>query len=186
MAAALGIGEDLNCEAPDEFGEVYRRYAGPIYRYCLFRTNSRQEAEDVTAEAFARFLEKGAGRDKLTPSWLFKVAANLCVDYHRKAARIKSLGDDMSALPAFPTEAPSPWRDADIWRALSKLREIERQVIYLKAIEDMSFREVAAFLRKRENSVKALFYRGIDKLRKALEEVDSDVRELRAPESTGA
>lgn len=173
----------MNCEAADNFSEVYRRYARPIYRYCLFRTNSRQEAEDVTAEAFMRYLEKGASGKKLTASWLFKVAANLCVDYHRKAVRLKLLDE---GVPESAADASSPWRDPDVWKALARLREIEQQVIFLKAVEDMSFKEVAAFLRMRESSVKALFYRGIGKLRKALEEADSDVRELQASESTRA
>lgn len=173
----------MKCEAADDFGEVYRRYVGPIYRYCLLRTNSRQDAEDLTAEVFARYLEKGADHRRLTASWLFKVAGNLCIDHHRRASRLKLLNKEISASSA---EASPPWRDPEVWRALANLRPIEQQVIFLKAIEDMSFKGIAAFLGKRENSVKALFYRGIEKLRKALEEENSDVRELQASESTRA
>ncbi|MCL5291473.1 MAG: RNA polymerase sigma factor [Actinobacteria bacterium] len=173
----------MRYEAVDDFTEVYRTYVGRIYRYCLMRTNSRQDAEDVTAEVFARYLEKGVRSHQSIAPWLFKVAGNLCIDRRRQMARLKPLEDE---TPAISPETSPPWQNQEAWRALSDLKTGEQQVIFLKAIEDMSFKEVAAFLGKRENSIKALFYRGIGKLKSVLKEGDPDGHELRIQEPTRA
>lgn len=165
-------------EAGDDFIDVYRAHVGRIYRYCLMRLNSRQDAEDVTAEVFARYLEKGVQPHQFVAPWLFKVAGNLCIDHHRKAARLRPLDE----APIVSPEASPPWQNQEAWRALSGLRTDEQQVIFLKAVEGMSFKEVAAFLGKRENSVKALFYRGIAKLKSVLKEDDPDAYQLQIRE----
>ncbi|MHB0976697.1 MAG: RNA polymerase sigma factor [Candidatus Aquicultorales bacterium] len=160
--------------AVDDFDEVYRAYAARIYRYCLFRLNSPQDAEDVTAEVFARFLEKGVDHQSVGP-WLFKVAGNLCVDNRRREMRLKPLEDESLFVS---TEDSRPWENRDVWRVLSGLKTDEQQVIFLKTMEDLTFNEIARFLGKKPNTVKALFYRGIAKLKGVLKEGSPDAREL--------
>jgi DNA-directed RNA polymerase specialized sigma24 family protein len=59
----------------------------------------------------------------------------------------------------------------------------QQQVVYLKIVEDMSFKGVANFLGKKEGTVKMLFYRGIKGLRRILKEGNADV--LLAQETRG-
>ncbi len=56
-----------------------------IYRYCYFRLNHRETAEDVTQETFlryfdsARYLERGKSLE-----YLYTIARNLCIDEFRR------------------------------------------------------------------------------------------------------
>ena len=52
-----------------------------IYRYCYFKVNRREIAEDITQETFLRFLENSnyANTGKAM-QYLYTFARNLCVD----------------------------------------------------------------------------------------------------------
>ncbi len=65
----------------------YSEQYDKIYRYCYFRVQNRETAEDITQEAFLRFLkhEEYQGRgDEL--KFLYTIAGNLCIDEYRRRA----------------------------------------------------------------------------------------------------
>ncbi|MBE0446787.1 MAG: sigma-70 family RNA polymerase sigma factor [Actinobacteria bacterium] len=168
----------------DHLIDVYRTHVERIYRYCLFRMNSDQDAEDITAEVFVRFLENydKVEQDRIL-AWLFTVAGNLCIDRYRKATRLGHLEEQLEVAQG---HFNSPWEDEEVWQALRSLNPKQQQVIYLKIVEDMSFKDVANFLSKKEGAVKMLFYRGIKGLRRILKEGNADVllvRETRGGEA---
>lgn len=69
-----------NGDTPEAFKVFYNLYAGRVHRYCLFRTNSYQDAEDITAEVFIKYLNaknRPLLSDHALP-WLFRVASNHC------------------------------------------------------------------------------------------------------------
>ena len=63
----------------------YEAQYDKIYRYCYFKLHNQTVAEDVTQEAFLRFLEsntyKEQGREL---NYLYTIARNLCIDESRK------------------------------------------------------------------------------------------------------
>ncbi|MGH9098109.1 MAG: sigma-70 family RNA polymerase sigma factor, partial [Acidimicrobiales bacterium] len=80
------------CQAGDRaaFDELYLRYQRRLYRFCLQRTGSAHDAEDVVQESFVRAwraLPRFAGERRFYP-WLTVIAANLCVDTLRRRARL--------------------------------------------------------------------------------------------------
>ena len=55
-----------------------------IYRYCYFKLNNQQLAEDITQETFLRFLESNTYYEKGKKlRYLYTIAHNLCVDIYR-------------------------------------------------------------------------------------------------------
>lgn len=153
--------------APSAFSRVYRMHIRTIHRYCLFRTNSYEDAEDIAAETFIRFLRNENNiREELILPWLFAVAGNLCINHNRRRSKLSKLELIPDRQPEYPKE---PWGDKRAWEALVAQSPRVQEVIYLRVLEDMSFANIARFLRKSESAVKMLFYRGIKKLRKILE-----------------
>jgi len=79
---------------PLDLEEQYDR----IYRYCYFRLQNRYLAEDVTQEAFLRYLEHYQGLNGLPAlKCLYTIAGNLCVDEFRRQkrdTREEALGED--------------------------------------------------------------------------------------------
>jgi RNA polymerase sigma-70 factor, ECF subfamily len=140
-----------------EFDEVYRANVQPIYRYCLFRTNDPHDAEDLTEEVFVRYLQHAATvRGARVVPWLYRVAHNLCVDAHE---RMRVHARAVNGMEVRVSE-PAPWHDPAVWQALRTLAAEQQQVLYLKAIEDRTFKEIARLTGRGESAVKMSYYRG--------------------------
>lgn len=68
------------------FAELMERYREAIYFMTLKMINNKNDAEDLTIEAFAKAFKN---IDQYSPSfafstWLFKIASNNCIDFLRK------------------------------------------------------------------------------------------------------
>ncbi len=73
----------------EAFGDLYEKYLDPIYRYVHYRLPSIEDAEDLTEHIFLKVWELVCEQDKITEinnfqAWLYRVAHNQVVDYHRK------------------------------------------------------------------------------------------------------
>lgn len=169
------IGENLKqtekgvyANADGTFEDIYRLYAKKVYRFCLFRTNSYQDAEDITAETFIKLLREKGEKDKssyILP-WLLKVAANLSINHNQRSANRKRAEQ---AAYIRTGDLPDPWRDDEIWQAARKLKPKQQQVVYLRLAEDMSFDDVAKFFGMKEGAAKMFYYRTIKQLKCKLE-----------------
>lgn len=67
--------------------DLYEQY-DKIYRYCYFKLNHRETAEDITQETFLRYFDSVHGiryeeRGKAL-QYLYTIARNLCIDEFRK------------------------------------------------------------------------------------------------------
>lgn len=63
--------------------EIRELYDG-LYRYCYMKTHHPQAAEDITQEAFLRFLKRYRFTEEAeTSALLYTIARNLCTDYYR-------------------------------------------------------------------------------------------------------
>ena len=156
---------------PQAFAALYDRYVQPIYRYLYSRVGSGADAEDLTAQTFLSALE-GLARYQhrgLFSAWLFSIARSKAMDYFR---RRKNLSLDES----FPSHGPdlltSTANKAEIEHLVSlvgTLAEDERELIRLRYVADLSFREMAALLGRNEDAVKKTLYRLLSRLQSQLE-----------------
>lgn len=146
---------------------TYRRYVRTIYRFCLYRTNSSHDAEDVTTEVFIKLLAGKADgvADGRLPAWLFKVAENECRALHRRRRRRHEVAlDEIEPLAVDGT----PWASPHLCAAINRLKPLARQVLFLKAVEDLTFRQTASLLGVSEGAAKMAFYRGVKRLARTL------------------
>lgn len=151
---------------PDRFDAVYRGYGPSVLRYCAFSTGSREDGEDIAAEVFSRFLAKGGDlADVRVPGWLFLVARNLCRSHHRSAKR----GRLFAWRIARPESEDHAWRDPGVWTTVGRLDEAARLVVFLRAVEDRPFSDIARITNKKEGAVKMTYYRALERLRVELE-----------------
>lgn len=125
--------------------ELFAQYHAPLLRMLYRRTGDQDRAEDLAAEVFARALQ--APPDNPRP-WLFAVALNLVRDDGRRAVRqgrrlqlLKGESDTSAGPPDEDYERNEKTRF--VKAALSQLREIDREVLLLKA-EGFDYDEIAA------------------------------------------
>ncbi len=155
------------------FGALADRFSGRMFRMLYARTRSRMDAEDLTQEVFIRAMEnlhRLRDPDRFAP-WLFSIAVNLHRDHWRrkKAAEVFSLAWKRKRPEADPPEAEENVASAQFWTRVhafsGRLSSTEREVFFLRFVDDLSIREMAEVLKKSESAVKTHLYRALSKFR---------------------
>jgi len=145
-------GEDFVRELYDA---SYRRLVGQLTAV----TGSREEAEDVVQEAFARALHHS--RTLLVvenpEAWLRTVAVNQARSRWRRLRRFAGLLPDL--VPDVPPDADAASR-LDLVSALRGLPAAQREAIALHHLAGLPVHEVAATLGVPTGTVKARLARG--------------------------
>lgn len=110
-----------------------------IYRYCYFKTHSRETAEDITQETFLKFFESKEYRDRgRALQYLYTIARNLCTDEYR---RIKTCPLD--------EESQGSYSDSEMLRrsylraALEKMDESDRELLLLRYVNEVPVNVIA-------------------------------------------
>ena len=165
-------------QAGDEevIASLYDRYHRGIYRYLYYRVGDRQTAEDLTSEVFLRMLRFISGFHPpaaLFQAWLFQIARNLAIDYHRKLG-IRDhlpLDEDLAAGNSSLVGSIDHSLTSDTLRqALQRLSSEQRDVILMRFIAGMPVAQVAKALHKSDDAIKGLQRRGLTALREVLTE----------------
>lgn len=151
--------------------EVYRRHSQTVYRYLLSLTRDEALAEELTQETFYQAV-KGLSRfdEKCKVStWLCAIAKNVLLSYRRKHPPTEVL--DEAGLVGVSTEdqALDKLGQLELLRRLQLIGGEMREVMYLRLLGDLSFKEIGEILGRTENWARVSYYRGKEKLRKDLE-----------------
>lgn len=165
-------------QAGDEevIASLYDHYQRGIYRYLYYRVGDRHAAEDLTSEVFLRMLRFISGFHPpaaLFQAWLFQIARNLAIDYHRKMSVRDHLPlDDDSAAgnPGLVGSIDHNLTSDTLRQALERLPAEQRDVILMRFIAGMPVAQVAKALHKSDDAIKGLQRRGLITLRAVLTE----------------
>lgn len=166
----------LRCLRHDQkaYAELLAKYRRPVYGIVRKMIPNDEEAMDLAQETFIRAFRKldtfDTGRS--FPNWLFRIATNLCIDYHRKRklqtvslVQTESDGEGERTLD-LTDRGPTPGaafseqerrrRLADL---ITTLPAAYRVVIVLRYQEDRSCDEIAEILDVPLGTVKARIHR---------------------------
>jgi RNA polymerase sigma-70 factor (ECF subfamily) len=164
------------------FEELLQSHQGMAYRFAYRFFRDRHIAEDVSQEFFFKLLRNAhkyqpAGKFK---TYFYKVLNNLCLDTRRRMHR-KSLPDFQSfenpVLDGMPQAEGRGAPDAAaqvaeerrlVRESIARLPHAQRQVIMLRELEELKYREIAEVLDLSLNEVKVLIHRGRKTLLKIL------------------
>ena len=162
------------------FGELYERYRDAIYRYCLSRTGTAHDAEDLTSDVFVKALHSiDRYQDRGLPfvAFLYRIARNAAIDRSRTLKQPLSV-DELVTQPAsrqnVEADAMLAVDRSILLAALTKLKTEHRDVIVMRFIEGYSALEVAAALGKTEGAVRTLQHRALERLRKEFDDAERD------------
>jgi RNA polymerase sigma-70 factor (ECF subfamily) len=123
------------------FAEAVERHLDDVHAFLVYLTGDRDVAEDLTAETFARALERWRRYDPRrgsTRTWLCQLARSTALDHFRSEERRRrregryALGAREEAAGSFG-EGLSP----ELERALARLSAAEREVLALRIILDL-------------------------------------------------
>jgi len=157
-------------------GEIYDRYAGPIYGYLYRVIGDATHAEDLAGEVFLRLLQalrtSRAPRDNLE-GWLYRVAHNLAMDLFRRQKKgpVVPLVEELVAQDGQPSDLVEDRQVKQQLRArIRRLSSDQQRVILFRFAEELPLAEVARLMGKSEGAVKILQHRALSRLRKLLQE----------------
>jgi RNA polymerase sigma-70 factor (ECF subfamily) len=153
----------------EAFEELYHRYKGHIYTFCLKLTGDRFLAEDATHDTFLKMHRNIVSLSdvRLFRSWLFTVARNGVFKQLRKQHGNGSLDDEAVWTDETPLSLAEGSNTAIIVAAcISALKPEYKEVLLLREYEQRSYEEIATITGNSESSVKSRLF----KARKALAE----------------
>jgi len=144
-----------------DFGTLYQRYAKDVFRFSLYLSGNRGEAEDITSETFVRaWASSEPIRADTVKGYLFTIARNLYLQGLRKSRRHVALGEEMPDLQAGPLAVAE--QKAEFRAVLARLRnlpETDRSAVLLRAMEGLSYEEIATALGLSLSAVKTKIHR---------------------------
>lgn len=152
--------------------EEYREHAGMVYRYLLSLTRDTALAEELTQETFyqaIRCVERFNGQCKVS-TWLCAIAKNLLLVYRRKHPVTAELDDTFAAADAPQEEVLAKLQQVELMRRMHALEGDTREVLYLRLLGELTFRQIGEILGKSENWARVTYYRGKEKLKRGLKE----------------
>jgi RNA polymerase sigma-70 factor (ECF subfamily) len=153
-----------------------------VFNVCFRILGNRQEAEDLTQEAFIRAYQQIKKYDPERPfgPWMRTLAANHCYN-HLKKRRLQNVeledekvqkNDGLSREPEISLEISQENRE--LYQALWRLPDNQRVALELRHFQGMSYKEMAKALNLPINTVRSHLYRGRQKLAEFLEEEDHE------------
>lgn len=146
----------------DDFVDFYNRQWGAMVELAYLSLGSRETAEDVVQDAFARLHLRWASVDH-PPAYLRTMVVNGCRDLRRRVARYR-LREPRLLSPTEVDDEPD-----ELWDALGRLRPRQRAALVLRFYAGLQEAEIAEALGVRKGTVKSLLHRGIEELRKEIE-----------------
>lgn len=160
----------------DEFLEEALPYLDMLYNLARRLTPTRQDAEDLVQDTYARALEGWRRkRPQRIPPWLATICLNTARSQHRRRAVRPT-----EVLDADPGDFPSPTDTAEevivgldaqaVQQALDQLPRTQRETIALMDLCGFSAAQVGAMLRVPRNTVLSRLHRGHKRLAILLEE----------------
>lgn len=163
-----------------EAGDSFRRHRPALLRFLVNRLGCRSTAEDITQEAYLRYLHAAPGI--VSPkAFLFEVAGNLAVDHRRVHNRRAEILREASNILWLEANEITPEREtigrtemARLVAAVDKLAPIARSIFHLIHYEGLTRQQAAETLGVSRTTVQKHERRVMDCLARAAAQVDAD------------
>ncbi len=166
--------------SPEAFEVIVERYRKDAYFIALGLVGNREDAMDLSQEAFFRayYNIKRLNPERKFFPWFYQILRNLCFSHlrKRKFRQTKSLDNvdesncSSEAGQWFDPEAVAERNENKdrVWNALSKLDDKHREVIILRHFQGLSYEEIAERLFCRPGTVTSRLYYARKKLKDIL------------------
>jgi RNA polymerase sigma factor (sigma-70 family) len=167
------------------YEQLLQKYRIQVYNLVFRMVRDKQEAEDLTQEAFIKAFNSLASfnEDYAFSTWLYKIATNNCIDFFRKRK-----------LQTYSLDKPIKYKDSEIQQeipdpdlnpektilanersriirdAIDSLPDKYHEAIVLRHREEKSYEEIAQILDLPLGTVKARIFRAREMLNKALKD----------------
>lgn len=160
---------------------IYEDYGDFVFKYLVTLTNDRQSAEELTQETFYQAVKSidnfhHDGQAKFS-TWLCSIAKNVWLQEVHCAKKKLQLEQSLSEqTPLFYSLEEEYFRNEDkiiFFKNAQHLSEVKREILYLRLLGDLSFKEIGTILGGTENWARVTFYRAKQQMAKGGENNES-------------
>ena len=139
------------------FDELMARYQSKIYNYILFTVRNQEVAEDLFQETFMKAIvtiQQGRyAADGRFGAWITRIAHNLVIDTFRTERSENTISNDECEVDLLndadlcddnvEMQMVNDQTLADVRRLVNALPANQREVVYMRYYQDLSFKEIA-------------------------------------------
>ena len=173
------------------YAELMDRYRDSIYFMLLKMVNNKDDADDLTIEAFGKAFKK---LDQYTPNyafstWLFKIASNNCIDFIRKKKKntfsmnrsvegeesgemeMDVKDDELDPEQAYMQEQKIQM----LHQVVDKLKPRYQRLVQLRYFKELSYEEIAEEMEIPIGTVKAQLFRAREFLLQMMKNTNKDL-----------
>jgi RNA polymerase sigma-70 factor (ECF subfamily) len=146
-----------------------------VFRYVYGLSGGpAQEAEDLTAETYARAWKTRLhfnGNEQAALGWLLRIARNLAIDLSRRR-KVRDVDEDINVEllldPSLTPESDVIVREqmAILWKMLNTLSEEVREMVVLRYMLGWQVKQIAEYLEMTENNVSVTIRRALKSLQR--------------------
>lgn len=162
---------------PAELEQVMEVYGNMVYRLAYSQLRSKADADDIYQDVFLRYFQKRPQffSEEHRKAWLLRVTVNRAKSYATSAwfRHTAPLEEQISF--------PEP-EEQHLDEALSQLRPGDRGLLHLFYYEELSVREMAQLLDRKESTVRTQLTRARARLGKIMKGELDDEKTLSANE----
>ena len=139
------------------FDELLARYQSKLFNYIYFIVRSQEVAEDIFQETFVKAITT-IQQGRYTASgkfgaWLTRIAHNMIIDGFRQERNENTISNDETEVDLLndvdlcddniETQMVNEQTLSDVRRLVDALPDNQREVVYMRFYQDLSFKEIA-------------------------------------------
>ncbi len=163
---------------------LVEKYQNRVYAMVYGMVRNREDARDITQDAFVKAYRnlQGFRLESSFYTWLYRIARNLAIDHTRKQKRqatgafdegVAARDGDGGIHEVHHQDSPRKALErkqlyARIMAALDKLPPEQKEIILLREVEGLAYKEIAEVMEIPEGTVMSRLYYARKKLQKLL------------------
>ena len=148
------------------FEKLYKNYKTLVYKIAYSILKNSYDSDDIVQIVFEKIYS--IDKDKLPTrnesSWLYSVTKNETINYLNKKKNHIEL-EEIYELEDNNNEINELINKDSYNRLIGKLNENEKEIISLKILSNLSFKEIAKLLNKPTGTIKWIYYKSINTLK---------------------
>lgn len=150
-----------------ELAEIYEQNAEQIFKYLMVLCHNPDIAEELTQETFyqaVRSIDNYNGQCKMSV-WLCQIAKHTYYKYVDKQVKQPQITNSLTELPSVEINFIENDNKIALYKMIHLLEEPYKEIILLRILGGLSFKEIGEIHLKTENWARVTFYRAKLKLR---------------------
>ena len=154
-----------------EIEKLYDLYSNDVYRFIYSLSFDEDVSKDIMQSTFLEGIKsiKNFKRKCSEKTWLLAIAKNQYYTYLKKHPFTENLYDsDLDKYKDYENESLDEYNE--VLKLINELKEPQRQIMILRLINDLTFKEIGEIIGKSESYCRVNFFREKKKIVMQFEE----------------